>query len=44
MVGMTDEMAGRMIPSICLTVHIQPTIIAPVLPALAKPSIFCSIR
>ena len=43
-VGMTDDMAGRMMPSICLTVYMQPTIMAPVLPALANPSIFPSVR
>ena len=36
-VGTSDEMVGRMIPSIGLMTCIEPTILAPVLPADAKP-------
>lgn len=36
-VGATVEIVGRITPSIGLTACIEPTIIAPVLPALAKP-------
>ena len=35
---MMDEIVGRMTPSIGFTAYIDPTIMAPVLPALAKPS------
>ena len=38
-VGMNDEMVGRITPSIGLTANIEPTIMAPVEPALAKPLI-----
>ena len=38
MVGTMDEIVGRTTPSIGLTAYIEPTIMAPVEPALAKPS------
>ena len=37
-VGTTDEIVGRMTPSMGLTAYIEPTIMAPVEPALANPS------